>query len=70
MIFVIGGLAVGVPGELRGLWKVHKDYGKLEWARLVTPSIELAEKGFPMGNHMYKNMIDSKKYLVQDQGYR
>ncbi|XP_065684540.1 glutathione hydrolase 1 proenzyme isoform X1 [Hydra vulgaris] len=66
------GLAVGVPGELRGLHKAHQKFGKLNWKRLVTPSIELAEKGFSMGNHMYKNMIDieTKKYLELDPGYR
>ncbi|KAI0341981.1 gamma-glutamyltranspeptidase [Trametopsis cervina] len=38
-----GGLAVGVPGELRGLKKAHEMWGKLEWKDLVAPSVELAK---------------------------
>ena len=38
-----GGLAVGVPGELRGLKKAHDMWGTLPWKELVQPSVELAK---------------------------
>ena len=41
-----GGLAVGVPGVPAGLVALHKKYGKLAWAKLVQPAIELSRKGF------------------------
>ncbi|KAI0562557.1 Gamma-glutamyltranspeptidase [Gracilaria domingensis] len=38
-----GGLAVAVPGELLGLYKAHKDWGALDWKKVVDPVIEVAE---------------------------
>ena len=45
---VAGGRAVGVPGTLRMLEMAHRHHGKLPWAVLFQPAIELAEKGFPV----------------------
>lgn len=41
-----GGLAVGVPCELRGLEAAWRSYGRLPWARLVAPAAGLARSGF------------------------
>jgi len=41
-----GHLAAGVPGSVDGMVEAHKKYGKLSWAEVVQPSIDLAEKGF------------------------
>jgi len=45
---VIGGKSVGVPGTLKLLDEVHREFGNKPWASLITPTIDLAEKGFPV----------------------
>ena len=42
-----GPLSVGVPGTVAGLWMAHKKLGKLPWADLLQPAIDLAENGMP-----------------------
>ncbi len=42
---VVGHLAAGVPGTPAGLWEAHRRFGRLPWADVVQPAIELA-RGF------------------------
>lgn len=37
-----GGLAVAVPGAVRGLAEAHRRWGKLPWKQVIEPSAELA----------------------------
>jgi len=53
----IGLLAVGVPGTVAGLFQAHEKYGKLPWADLVKPSVELAKKGFSMSWGLYNAAV-------------
>jgi len=42
-----GGLAVGVPGTVAGLYKAWKNYGKIkDWKKLLQSAIDLAQNGF------------------------
>ena len=50
----IGGLANAVPGEARGLETLHKRHGKLAWADVVAPAIQLASDGFEVEHHLAK----------------
>jgi len=43
-----GMLAAGVPGTVDGMWEAHQKYGRLPWNDLLTPAIELADKGFQL----------------------
>lgn len=42
-----GPLSVGVPGTVAGLYLAHQKLGRLPWAELLVPAIDLAENGFP-----------------------
>jgi len=50
---VFGGLPVGVPGVMRMLEMAHEDHGRLPWAELFEPAIELAEGGFEVSSRLY-----------------
>ncbi|KAK8123201.1 Gamma-glutamyltranspeptidase [Apiospora sp. TS-2023a] len=41
-----GGLASGVPGEVRGLGLLYAKYASLPWSRLLAPAIGFARDGF------------------------
>ena len=43
-----GHLASGVPGAVAGHFAAHRKYGKLEWAKLVQPAIDLAANGWAL----------------------
>jgi len=41
-----GHLAAGVPGTVAGMVELHRKYGKLKWAELIAPALQLASNGF------------------------
>ena len=43
-----GAIAVSVPGAVDAWWTLHQRYGRLKWADLLAPAIELAERGAPV----------------------
>ena len=49
---VHSGLSVGVPGVVRLLELTHQRHGKLPWARLFQPAIQLAKSGFAMSERL------------------
>ncbi|RAR05827.1 gamma-glutamyltranspeptidase-like protein [Stemphylium lycopersici] len=66
-----GGLASGVPGELRGLQHLHENYGVLPWATVLTPAIKVARNGWRVNEDLVKYMVsatsgDAGNFLVDD----
>lgn len=50
---VNSGLSVGTPGLVRLLETLHQAHGRLPWAVLFEPAIELAEHGFPVSPRLH-----------------
>jgi gamma-glutamyltranspeptidase/glutathione hydrolase len=45
----LGGLAVAVPGFVRGLLEVHERFGRLPRSKVLEPAARLCRDGFPIG---------------------
>jgi len=65
----VGGLAVGVPGALRMLELAHRDHGRLPWARLFEPAIELAESGFEVSPRLFQ-LLNGFKRFARGEDFR
>lgn len=65
-----GGLAVAVPGELRGLEAAWKKYGKLPWKELFKPAINIAKRGFIIPETVAIAINIWKDLLMKDKTFR
>jgi gamma-glutamyltranspeptidase / glutathione hydrolase len=52
-------LSVGTPGVLAALRLAHAASGKLPWADLFQPAIELAANGFPVSPRLHQMLADA-----------
>jgi gamma-glutamyltranspeptidase / glutathione hydrolase len=64
-----GGLPVGVPGVMRMLEAAHADHGRLPWADLFRPAIELAESGFEVTPRLYF-LLDRFQEFARDEAFK
>ena len=62
---VLSGLSVGVPGTLSVLETAHKEHGKLPWATLIQPAIQLAEQGFKLSPRLHQALL-AENELIND----
>ena len=74
---VVGGRAVGIPGLPRLLELAHRRHGKLAWATLFQPAIEIAENGFSLSPRLHALLQEdyglarhpaAKAYFFGDDG--
>lgn len=54
-----GGLASGIPGEVRGLQRLHTNYGKLPWATVLKPAVNVARKGWRVNADLVRYMASA-----------
>ena len=64
----IGGLAVGVPGTVAGLYEIHKKFGTLPWSELVQPAIDLATNGYVVTEKQEKSFENKKNDFIKING--
>jgi gamma-glutamyltranspeptidase / glutathione hydrolase len=60
-VFLIGPAAVAVPGAPAGLAAAHRRFGRLPWAELVAPAVELARRGVTLnaGQAFLHDILDA-----------
>ncbi|WFD29966.1 hypothetical protein MSPP1_000980 [Malassezia sp. CBS 17886] len=66
----IGGLAAGVPGELRGYEALHGLYGRLPWQALFEPAVTIARHGFLVPWQLRQKMMGYEELLCGDAYFR
>ena len=65
-----GALAVATPGLVKGLFEIHRQYGKLPWKDTIAPAIKLAREGFPLYEELHTALEDRKTLLLADDDAR
>ena len=62
------GKLVGVPGELKGLYQLHRRLGRKPWSEVVKPAIRHAKSGFVVGRHLGSMLKSHRARLRADPG--
>ncbi len=65
-----GPLAIAVPGELAGIQAALGRFGKLRFSAIAAPAIELARNGFPLNEHLTKEVERFAPALAKDPGLK
>ncbi|MBE0651333.1 MAG: gamma-glutamyltransferase [Bacteroidales bacterium] len=64
----LGGLSVGVPGTIDGLFQVYKKFGTLPFDSLIQPAIDLAKKGVVVTKKQAERINHYRKYFAMENG--
>jgi len=62
---LVGPLAAGVPGTVRGYLLLHQRAGKLPRERVLAPAIRLAEEGFEVDRGLHASLEGKKELLAK-----
>ncbi|MFI0428681.1 gamma-glutamyltransferase [Mariniflexile sp. HMF6888] len=61
----LGGLSVGIPGTIAGMFEVHEKFGLLPIEDLLNPVIELATKGYVVTEKQEKRITGYQAFFRQ-----
>jgi gamma-glutamyltranspeptidase/glutathione hydrolase len=64
-----GALAIAVPGEIAGLDAALKRFGTKKFSEVAAPAIKLARDGFPLGEHMAKEVAMTAPRFSSDAAF-
>ena len=67
---LVGGLAIAVPGQIKGLWEAKQRYGnpQVSWESLIQPSIDLCLEGIPVSFTTAQSLKSKRYHILQDPG--
>ncbi len=60
---MIGGLSVGVPGTIAGIFEAHEKFGTLTIEEIITPVIDLAKNGVIVTENQINRINENRKYF-------
>ncbi len=63
-----GALAIAVPGEIAGIDAALRRYGTMNFQKVAAPAIRLARDGFPLGDHLAREIAMMREQLARDPG--
>ncbi len=61
----LGALAIGVPGTVAGIFAVHKKFGSLPIEEILTPVVELANRGFVVTEKQKRSFENYRELMVE-----
>jgi len=61
----VGAKAAGIPGDVAGFWYAHRQWGKLDWAQVVTPAVILARDGWTLDEDHAADLASGSKRMVE-----
>ncbi|MEN1783812.1 MAG: gamma-glutamyltransferase [Bacteroidota bacterium] len=64
----VGATAVGVPGTIAGVFKVHERFGSLPMSQLLQPVIDLARKGVVVTEKQAKRLESYRERFISVNG--
>ena len=60
-----GAVSVSTPGAVDAWWTLHQRYGRLKWADLFAPAIELATQGTPVPQTIAYYLAASNRFFTR-----